>query len=185
MLPFGRQGANLFVKAKNLEQMPDVEQIVVPVGGGGLVSGVAVAIKSLRPDIRVIGIQALNVPSMYASFSFRQVETLRDGSIIADGIHVLTPGDLTFDIVEKYVDDIVTVREIEIEAAIAALLSGPKLLAEGAGATPVAAWLYNRIDTGLKTMAVVSGGNMDISALARVVTKAAESDPEQKKEGWV
>ena len=162
-----------------LEQQPDIEQIVVPVGGGGLISGVAIAVKSLRPDIRVIGVQALNVPSMYASFSFRQVETLRDGSTIADGIHVLTPGDLTFDIVEKYVDDIVTVRESEIEAAIAALLSGPKLLAEGAGATPVAACLYNRIDTGLKTMAVVSGGNMDISALAQVVAKAAETVPEQ------
>ena len=161
-----------------LEQQPDIEQIVVPVGGGGLISGVAIAVKSLRPDIRVIGVQALNVPSMYASFSFRQVETLRDGSTIADGIHVLTPGDLTFDIVEKYVDDIVTVRESEIEAAIAALLSGPKLLAEGAGATPVAACLYNRIDTGLKTMAVVSGGNMDISALAQVVAKAAETVPE-------
>ena len=159
-----------------LEQQPDIEQIVVPVGGGGLISGIAVAVKSLRPEIRVIGVQALNVPSMYASFCFRQVETLRDGSTIADGIHVLTPGDLTFDIVEKYVDDIVTVRESEIEAAIAALLEGPKLLVEGAGATPVAACLYDRIDTGLKTMAVVSGGNMDISALAQVVTKAAESD---------
>ena len=93
-----------------LEQMPEVQQIVVPVGGGGLVSGVVIAVKALRPDVKVIGVQTLNVPSMYASFGFGEVETLRDKATIADGIHVLTPGDLTFGIVEKYVDDIVTVR---------------------------------------------------------------------------
>lgn len=148
-----------------LSQMPEVQQIVVPVGGGGLISGVAIAVKSLRPDVRVIGVQTLNVPSMYASFGFGEVETLRDKATIADGIHVLTPGDMTFEIVEKYVDDIVTVREGEIEAAMVALLEGPKLVAEGAGATGVAAYLFDRIDTSLRTMAVVSGGNVDISAL--------------------
>ncbi len=152
-----------------LEQMPDVQQVVVPVGGGGLVSGVAVAVKSLRPDVRVIGVQTVNVPSMYASFGLSRLETLRDRATIADGIHVLRPGDLTFDIVSKYVDDIVTVREDEIMEAIVALLEGPKLVAEGAGAVSVAAYMFNRIDTGLRTAALVSGGNVDAGTLERVI----------------
>ena len=157
-----------------LSQMPEVQQILVPVGGGGLVSGVAIAVKSLRPEVRVIGVQTLNVPSMVASFGLGEVETLRDRATIADGIHVLTPGEMTFEIVEKYVDDIVTVREDEIEAAIVALLEGPKLVAEGAGATGVAAYLYDRIDTSLRTVAVVSGGNVDISALEGIVARELE-----------
>ena len=154
-----------------LSQMPQVQQVLVPIGGGGLISGIAIAVKSLRPDVKVIGVQTLNVPSMYASIGFGEVETLRDKTTIADGIHVLTPGSLTFEIVEKYVDDIVTVREDEIEAAIVALLEGPKLVAEGAGATGVAAWLCDRIDTSLETVAVVSGGNVDISALERIIAR--------------
>ena len=154
-----------------LTQMPDVQQVVVPVGGGGLISGVAIAVKSLKPDVKVIGIQTLNVPSMYASFGFSIKETLRDKATIADGIHVLTPGNMTFEIVEKYVDDIVTVKEEEIEAAIIALLEGPKLVAEGAGATSAAAYMFNRLDTSLRTVAVVSGGNIDISALERIIER--------------
>ena len=119
----------------------------------------------------MIGVQTLNVPSMYASFGFSKIETLRDNATIADGIHVLTPGNLTFEIVEKYVDDIVTVRENEIEAAITALLERPKLVAEGAGATSVAAYMFDRINTGLRTVAVVSGGNIDISALERIIAR--------------
>ena len=157
-----------------LTQLPDVQQVVVPVGGGGLVSGVAIAVKSLRPQVKVIGVQTLNVPSMYASFGFGKAQTLQDRATIADGIHVLTPGDLTFDIVEKYVDDIVTVRETEIEAAIVALLEGSKLVAEGAGATGIAAWLFDRIDTSLRTVAVVSGGNVDISALEKIIENAIQ-----------
>ena len=154
-----------------LSQMPDVQQIVVPVGGGGLISGVAIAVKSLRPDIRVIGVQTMNVPSMYTSFGFGEVETLQDRTTIADGIHVLTPGDMTFEIVEEYVDDIVTVREEEIEAAMVRLLEGPKLVVEGAGATSVAAYLFDRIDTSLQTVAVASGGNVDISALEGIIAR--------------
>ena len=154
-----------------LAQMPEVRQVVVPIGGGGLISGVAIAVKSLRPDVRVIGVQTLNVPSMYASFGFGEVETLQDRATIADGIHVLTPGDLTFEIVEKYVDDIVTVREEEIEAAIVALLENPKLVAEGAGAASAAAYMFDRIDTSIPTIAVVSGGNIDISALERIMAR--------------
>ena len=154
-----------------LSQMPDVEQVVVPIGGGGLISGVAVAIKSLKPDVKVIGVQTINVPSMYASFGLDEVETLKDKATIADGIHVLTPGDLTFEIVGKYVDDIVTVRENEIETAMVTLMEKSKLVAEGAGATSVAAYMYDRIDTDLRTVAVVSGGNVDISTLGSIIER--------------
>ncbi len=118
-----------------LEQVPDVEQVIVPIGGGGLVSGVAVAVKSMRPNVKVIGVQAATVPSMFVSHRVGEITTVKDGATIADGIHVLTPGDLTFRIVQEYVDDIVTVSEDEIAAAIVALLEGPKTVAEGAGAT--------------------------------------------------
>ena len=150
-----------------LEQLPDVEQILVPVGGGGLLSGVALAAKSLRPDIRVIGVQSVNVPSMFTSVGREKIITVEDKQTIADGIHVLTPGDLTFDMVSKYADDIVTVTEDEIAAAIVALMEGPKTVAEGAGASGVAAYICDRVDTSLKTAAVVSGGNVDITTLSR------------------
>lgn len=152
-----------------LAQMPEIQQVLVPVGGGGLLSGVAIAIKSLRPDIKVIGVQTLNVPSMYASYGMDEVKTLHDRTTIADGIHVLTPGDLTFEIIEKNVDDIVTVKEDEIKAAIVALMEGPKLISEGAGATSVASYMFGRIDTGFRTVAVVSGGNVDVSVLGQII----------------
>ena len=154
-----------------LSQMPDVEQVIVPTGGGGLLSGVAIAIKTLKPEVKVIGVQTLNVPSMFASFGLDEITTLKDKATIADGIHVLTPGDLTFDIVQKYVDDIVVVRENEIETAIVTLLDRSKLVSEGAGATSVAAYMFNKIDTDLKTVAVVSGGNIDISTLGQIINR--------------
>ncbi len=157
-----------------LEQVPDVEQIVVPVGGGGLVSGVAVAVKSMRPNVKVIGVQASTVPSMFVSCRVGEITTVRDGATIADGIHVLTPGDLTFRLVQDYVDDIVTVSEDEIAAAIVGLLEGPKTVAEGAGATTVAAYMFRKIDTSLKTVALVSGGNVDITTLSRIITKGLQ-----------
>ena len=157
-----------------LEQVPDVEQIVVPFGGGGLISGVAVAVKSMRPNVKVIGVQAATVPSMFVSRRNKEITTVKDGPTIADGIHVLTPGDLTFRIVQDYVDDIVTVSEDEIAAAIVALLEGPKTVAEGAGATSVAAYLFEKIDTSLKTVALVSGGNVDITTLSRIITKGLQ-----------
>ena len=157
-----------------LEQVPDVEQIVVPIGGGGLISGVAAAVKSMRPNVKVIGVQAATVPSMFVSLRSGEITTVRDGATIADGIHVLTPGDLTFRMVKDYVDDIVTVSEDEIAAAIVALLEGPKTVAEGAGATSVAAYLFNRVDTSLNTVALVSGGNVDITTLSRIITKGLQ-----------
>ena len=157
-----------------LEQVPDVEQIVVPIGGGGLISGVAVAVKSMRPNVKVIGVQASTVPSMFVSRRNGEITTVKDGATIADGIHVLTPGDLTFQLVQNYVDDIVTVSEDEIAAAIVGLLEGPKTVAEGAGATTVAAYMFNKIDTSLKTVALVSGGNVDITTLSRIITKGLQ-----------
>ena len=157
-----------------LEQVPDADQILVPVGGGGLVSGVAVAVKSMRPNVKVIGVQAAAVPSMFVSLRSGEITTVKDGPTIADGIHVLTPGDLTFDLVNEYVDDIVTVSEDEIAAAIVALLEGPKTVAEGAGAASVAAYLFGKVDTSLNTVALVSGGNVDITTLSRIITKGLQ-----------
>ena len=157
-----------------LEQQPDVDQIIVPIGGGGLISGVAAAVKQMRPNVKVIGVQAATVPSMFVSVRNGLITTVKDGATIADGIHVLTPGDLTFELCQKYVDDIVTVSEDEIAAAIVALMEGPKTVAEGAGATSVAAYLFDKVDTGLKTVSLVSGGNVDITTLSRIITKGLQ-----------
>ncbi len=157
-----------------LDQLPDVEQIIVPIGGGGLISGVAAAVKFMRPNVHIIGVQASTVPSMFVSYRSGEITTVRDNPTIADGIHVLTPGDLTFRMVREYVDDIVTVSEDEIAAAIVALLEGPKTVAEGAGATSVAAYMFHKIDTSLKTVALVSGGNVDITTLSRIITKGLQ-----------
>ncbi len=154
-----------------IQQLPEVEQIVVPIGGGGLISGVAFTIKQLKPECKVIGVQAATVPSMYESRKNGQITTVPDGNTIADGIHVLTPGNLTFEMVQKYVDEVVTVTEDEICAAILALLEKSKTVAEGAGATPVAACLYGKVDMTKKTVCVVSGGNVDVTTLSRILTK--------------
>ena len=155
-----------------LEQLPEVEQVVVPIGGGGLISGIAFAIKSLKPACRVIGVQAATVASMYESRKAGEVTTVNDGDTIADGIHVLTPGELTFELCQKYVDDIVTVSEDEICAAMLALMEGQKTVSEGAGATTVAACMFGKVDTSSKkTACVVSGGNVDVTTLSRVITK--------------
>ena len=154
-----------------VEQMPDVEQVIVSVGGGGLISGVALAIKTLKPSCRVIGVQTDGVASMYGSVGMGERITVMDNPTIADGIHVLTPGQLTFEMVNEYVDDIVTVTEEEISAAIVSLLEGPKIVAEGAGAATAAAFLSRRVDTTKKTVCIISGGNVDISTLTLIVAK--------------
>ena len=155
-----------------LEQLPDVEQIVVPIGGGGLISGIAFAVKHLKPDCRVIGVQAAGAASMYISRHSGKPTELRGVSTIADGIAVKKPGDLTFELCQRYVDEIVTVGEDEIASAILALMEGQKTVAEGAGATPVAACMFGKVDTSeKKTVCVVSGGNVDVTTLSRVITK--------------
>ena len=119
-----------------LDQLPDAEAIVVPIGGGGLIAGVALAVKSLRPDVKIYGVQAAGAASMYNAFRDKTYETLDAVDTFADGIAVKTPGEQTFEIIKQYVDDIVTVSEDEIAAAILALMENQKLVAEGAGATP-------------------------------------------------
>ena len=155
-----------------LDQLPDVDAVIVPVGGGGLISGVAFAIKSLKPDVKVYGVQAEGAPSMYRSLHEHKYQTLSAVSTFADGIQVKTPGELTYQICEQYVDDIVTVSEDETAAAILSLMENQKLVAEGAGAVPVAAVLFHKLPVeGKKVACVVSGGNIDVNILNRVITR--------------
>ena len=160
-----------------LEQLPEVEQVIVPIGGGGLISGIALAIKSLKPACRVIGVQAAGAASMFVSLREGHPAQLEKVSTIADGIAVKKPGELTFALCQTYVDEIVTVEEDEIASAILALMEGQKTLAEGAGAASVAAALFGRVDTaGKKTVCLVSGGNGDVTTLSRVITRGLTTD---------
>lgn len=155
-----------------LEQLPEVEQVVVPIGGGGLISGVACAVKQKRPSCRVVGVQAAGAPSMYLSLHAGGPMELSSVSTIADGIAVKRPGDLTFALCKEYVDEVVTVTEDEIASAILALMEEQKTVAEGAGAAPVAACMFGRVPTGeRKTVCLVSGGNVDMTTLSRIITK--------------
>jgi threonine dehydratase len=155
-----------------LEQLPEVDTVIVPVGGGGLISGVAFAIKSLKPDVKIYGVQAAGAASMFNAFHDHKYETLDKVNTFADGIAVKTPGENTYDIISKYVDDIVTVSEDEIATAILTLMEKQKLIAEGAGATPVAAALFNKLPlAGKKAVCLISGGNIDVNILSRVITR--------------
>ena len=160
-----------------LDQLPDIEAVVVPIGGGGLISGVAFAIKSLKPDVKVYGVQAAGAPSMYQSIHDHHPETLASVSTVADGIAVKTPGDLTYEMCSKYVDDIALVTEDEICAAILRLMEEEKMIAEGAGAVSVAAAMFNKVPIkGKKTVCLVSGGNIDVNILNRVVNRGLDKD---------
>ena len=155
-----------------LEQMRDVDAIIVPIGGGGLISGVAYAVKQLQPSVKVYGVQALNAPSMFESHREGHQITLDTVHTFADGIAVKHPGDTTFAMVEQYVDDIVTVSEDEIAAAILAMIEKQKLIAEGAGAVSVAAAMFGKLPiAGKKAVCLVSGGNIDVNILSRVITR--------------
>lgn len=155
-----------------LEQLPEVEQVLVPIGGGGLISGVACAIKSIRPSCRIIGVQAEGAASMLAAREAGEPVTLSGVSTIADGIAVKRAGDLTYALCRQYVDEIVTVRDDEIATGILALMEDQKIVAEGAGAVPVAAVLFGKVDVSRKkTVCLVSGGNVDVTTLSRVITK--------------
>ena len=155
-----------------LDQLPAVEAVIVPIGGGGLISGVAFAIKSLRPDVKIYGVQAAGAASMFNAFKDHKYETLSSVNTFADGIAVKAPGENTYEMICKYVDDIVTVSEDEIATAILSLIEKQKLIAEGAGATPVAAAIFNKLPIkGKKTVCLVSGGNIDVNILSRVITR--------------
>ncbi len=155
-----------------LDEMPEVEAVIVPVGGGGLISGVAYAIKSVRPDVKVYGVQAAGAPSMVQSLKHGKIECLPSVSTVADGISVKEPGDNTFALCKEYVDDIVTVSDDEISAAILAMMEQEKLVAEGAGAVAVAAAMFNKVPVkGRNTVCLVSGGNIDVTILSRVINR--------------
>lgn len=158
-----------------VDQLPDVDAVVVPVGGGGLISGVAFAVKSLNPNIKVYGVQAAGAPSMKNALRDHKIETLSSVKTIADGIAVKTPGQNTFDICSKYVDDIVTVTDDEVSSAILSLMEKQKIVAEGAGAVSVAAVLFNKIPLkDKKVVCLVSGGNIDVTILSRVINRGLQ-----------
>lgn len=155
-----------------IEEIPDVDAVVCAIGGGGLISGVACAIKSLNPDIKVYGVQAEGAPSMYNSIKEGKAVCLDRVSTIADGIQVKEPGEHTFKLVQEYVDDVVTVSDDEISSAILHLIETQKMISEGAGAAPVAAVMFNKLPLkGKKVVCVVSGGNIDVTILNRVIKR--------------
>ncbi|MBR4155106.1 MAG: threonine ammonia-lyase [Bacteroidales bacterium] len=154
------------------EQQPDVDAVIVPIGGGGLIAGIAMAIKEMNPKVRVIGVNAAGAASMVASRNANEIVSLPSVSTIADGIAVKTPGTLTFDIIQKYVDDIVSVTDTEIAHTAYLLLQRGKLLAEPAGVTSVAAALFNKVDLkGKNVVPVVSGGNINMRLLEQIIEK--------------
>ncbi|MDE7336471.1 MAG: threonine ammonia-lyase, partial [Muribaculaceae bacterium] len=155
-----------------IEDMPEVEAVIVPIGGGGLISGVAFAIKQLRPDVKVYGVQSEGAPSMYNSLKEGKRIHLDSVKTIADGIAVKEPGENTFNLISQYVDEVVTVSEDEIAAAILALMEQKKLVSEGAGAVAVAAAMFNKVPIkGKNVVCVVSGGNIDVTAHNRAVRR--------------
>ena len=155
-----------------VNSLDDLDAVIVPIGGGGLISGVAFAIKSIRPSIKVYGVQAAGAPSMFNSVRSGHIEALSGVSTIADGIAVKKPGEITFDMVSRYVDDIALVTEDEISSAILALIEKQKMIAEGAGAVSVAAAMFNKFPIqGKKVVSLISGGNIDVTSLSRVIER--------------
>ncbi len=155
-----------------LADLPDVEAVVAPIGGGGLIAGIGLVMKSLRPEVRVIGVQAEGAPSMQVSRQEGAIRQLDTASTIADGIAVKKPGSLTFDLVQRLVDDIVLVPDEDTATAMLALLERSKLLVEGAGAIALAALLSGRISLpGRRVVVVLSGGNVDVHVIAQIIER--------------
>ncbi len=158
-----------------LEQIPEVDAIVVPIGGGGLISGIAYVVKKLNPNCKVYGVQAKGADSMHASMEHSSREKIKSVSTFADGIAVKEPGEITYDLCKEYVDEVVTVTDDETAAAILTLMEKEKLVAEGAGAVAVAAIMFGKIPVeGKKICAIVSGGNIDVNILSRVVNRGLQ-----------
>ncbi len=155
-----------------LTELDDIDAIVVPVGGGGLISGIAYTAKKIRPSVKVYGVQVTGAPSMYNSLKNGKIKSLKSVSTIADGIAVKKPGDNTYEYVKKYVDEIALVSDDEVSSAILALMEKQKMIAEGAGAAAVAAVMFNKFDfNGKRVVAIVSGGNIDVTSLSRVIDR--------------
>ena len=155
-----------------MDQKKDIDAVIVPIGGGGIISGIAFAIKSLNPNIKVYGVQAAGAPSMKNSIDHKKIERLAAVSTIADGIAVKEPGQNTFDICSNYVDGIVTVTDDEVSTAILAMIEQHKLISEGAGAVAVAAAMFNKLPIeGKNVVCIVSGGNIDVNILDRVIKR--------------
>ena len=161
-----------------LEQIENLEAVVVPIGGGGLIGGVACAVKESKPDVRVIGVQTARLPSMKEALRSHHPVTLEPATTIADGIAVRRAGGVTFPVVERYVDEIVTVNEDEIASAILTLLEREKTLAEGAGAAGLAAVLQRRtsLPAFTRTAVIVGGGNIDVTLLSRIIERGLVQD---------
>ena len=155
-----------------LNDIDDIDAIVVPVGGGGLISGIAYTVKQIRPSIKVYGVQVKGAPSMYNSIKNNNIECLPSVHTIADGIAVKQPGENTFKLVSEYVDDIALVSDDEVAGAILALIEKQKMIAEGAGAAAVAAVMFDKFNLkGKRVVSIVSGGNIDVTSLSRVIDR--------------
>jgi threonine dehydratase len=161
-----------------IDQLPDVTTVVVPIGGGGLISGIALGMKEQRPDVRIIGVEASAAASARASRRAGRIVAIESADTIADGIAVKRIGGLTFPLIERYVDDIVAVDEVEIAGAVHMLLERQKLLAEGAGAVALAALASGRIQVrrGEKVVMILSGGNIDLNLAGRIVDRGLVAD---------
>ncbi len=155
-----------------LNELDDIDAIVVPIGGGGLISGIAYTAKQIRPSVKIYGVQAAGAPSMYNAVKSGEAESLDAVSTIADGIAVKKPGANTFALVQEYVDEIALVSDDEVASAILALIEKQKMIAEGAGAAAVAAVMFHKFDLeGKRAVAIVSGGNIDVTSLSRVIDR--------------
>ncbi len=155
-----------------LDQLPALDAVVVPVGGGGLLSGVALALKSLKPGVRVYGVQASSSPAVYHGWKGGPAREIPAGGTIADGISVRRPGAITMDLIRKYVDDVVLVDDEEISQTILMLLERTKVMSEGAGAAGLAALLHGRLKLpGRNVVAVISGGNIDVNVLSTIIER--------------
>ena len=155
-----------------LNDLDNIDAIVVPIGGGGLISGIAYTAKQIRPSIKIYGVQAAGAPSMYNSVKDGEIERLSSVSTIADGIAVKQPGENTYALVKEYVDEIALVTDDEVSSAILALIEKQKMIAEGAGAVAVAAIMFDKFNLKDKrVVAVVSGGNIDVTSLSRVIDR--------------
>jgi len=155
-----------------LDQISNLDAIVVPIGGGGLISGISFAVKKLNPSCKIYGVQAAKASSMYHSLEIKARTPLKHISTFADGIAVKCPGECTFELCTRHVDQVVTVTDDEIATAVLTLMEQQKLVAEGAGATAVAAILFDKLPiSGKKVCAIVSGGNIDVNILSRVINR--------------